>query len=559
MRSKGALERGLLALAVMALATLAGITGIEPADAQGSWYGKRDDFYGKRGNFYGKRDSFQGKRDGFGQSRQVRTAGGAPLLAVVALNEQRVSIYNAEGRMLRSPVSSGQTGYETPAGIYSVVQKKEEHRSNIYEDRNMPFMQRITWTGIALHAGALPGHPASHGCVRLPMAFAQQLFGLTDIGLRVVVVREDIVPAEISHPLLFQPDPLRREATMAPSGGSPVRLASRDHSMAPGSARQLEALRAEAAAKSAEAEAAAKRAAEAKRAAARKASEAAPAVKQLRGAEAGLAKAEAALQAAERAIESAAGAPDKPEALQRAEEAKVKAAAKLTEARAQLEAAKAQAQAKTAEAARAAEEATAAEDARGLAAEAASEASLKTSPVSVFVSRKTQRLYIRKAYQPLFESPVKIRNADKPIGTFVFTALDYPSGGAEARWSVVSMYKAGHEAAQAAPAQPQRRKPEARGGGEGAPADIAGARAALDRITMPPEALERIREIVLPGSSLIVSDEGPSIETGKDTDFVVVMSGEPQGGLKKRQREPRYRDDDYFWGGGGGGFRFWWE
>ena len=89
------------------------------------------------------------------------------------------------------------------------------HASNVYEDGNMPFMQRITWTGIALHAGVLPGHPASHGCVRLPIAFAQQLFGVTDIGLRVIVVRDDILPAAIEHPNLFKQNPARLELALA--------------------------------------------------------------------------------------------------------------------------------------------------------------------------------------------------------------------------------------------------------------------------------------------------------------------------------------------------------
>ena len=88
---------------------------------------------------------------------------GRPLMAIVALGEQRVTIYDADGRILRAPVSTGQTGYETPAGIYSVIQKEAEHYSNLYDDASMPFMQRITWSGIALHAGVLPGHPASHG------------------------------------------------------------------------------------------------------------------------------------------------------------------------------------------------------------------------------------------------------------------------------------------------------------------------------------------------------------------------------------------------------------
>jgi lipoprotein-anchoring transpeptidase ErfK/SrfK len=103
-------------------------------------------------------------------SREVTQSrpAGAPLMAIVALREQRVTIYDADGRILQAPVSTGQTGYETPAGIYSVIQKEAEHYSNLYDDASMPFMQRITWSGIALHAGQLPGHPASHGCIRMP-------------------------------------------------------------------------------------------------------------------------------------------------------------------------------------------------------------------------------------------------------------------------------------------------------------------------------------------------------------------------------------------------------
>src|SRR5262245_25194750 len=112
-------------------------------------------------------------------------------MAIVSLGDQRISIYGADGKLLDAPVSSGSAGYETPAGIFSIVQKKEEHRSNLYDDGEMPFMQRITWTGIALHAGNLPGHPASHGCVRLPMAFARQLFDMTEMGMRGLIGRAD--------------------------------------------------------------------------------------------------------------------------------------------------------------------------------------------------------------------------------------------------------------------------------------------------------------------------------------------------------------------------------
>jgi lipoprotein-anchoring transpeptidase ErfK/SrfK len=112
---------------------------------------------------------------------------GAPVMAIVSLSRQKVTIYDAHGKMLEAPVSTGQSGYETPAGLYSVIERKTRHYSNLYENAPMPFMQRITWSGIALHAGALPGYPASHGCIRLPHGFAGRLFELSRRGMRVVV------------------------------------------------------------------------------------------------------------------------------------------------------------------------------------------------------------------------------------------------------------------------------------------------------------------------------------------------------------------------------------
>src|SRR5689334_6991760 len=119
---------------------------------------------------------------------------GTPVMAVVGLAEQRVTIYDIWGKILHASVSTGQTGYETPVGIYSVLQKEAEHYSNLYDDASMPFMQRITWSGIALHAGPLPGYAASHGCVRMPHDFARRLFDLTKVGMRVIVARHDVVP-----------------------------------------------------------------------------------------------------------------------------------------------------------------------------------------------------------------------------------------------------------------------------------------------------------------------------------------------------------------------------
>src|SRR6186713_2665063 len=112
------------------------------------------------------------------ESVQSRSAG-EPIMAIVSLGSQRITVYDAKGWILRAPVSSGSKGRETPAGIFSVIQKVEEHYSNLYDDAFMPHMQRITWSGIALHGGVLPGRPASHGCVRLPFDFAERLFDTT--------------------------------------------------------------------------------------------------------------------------------------------------------------------------------------------------------------------------------------------------------------------------------------------------------------------------------------------------------------------------------------------
>ena len=132
-------------------------------------------------------------------------AAGEPIMAIVSLRSQRITIYDARGLMAQAPVSSGQKGRETPAGIFSVLQKDADHYSNLYDDAYMPHMQRLTWSGIALHGGPLPGYPASHGCVRMPFDFARNLFDATRLGMRVIVVPADAAPVEIGHPALFQP------------------------------------------------------------------------------------------------------------------------------------------------------------------------------------------------------------------------------------------------------------------------------------------------------------------------------------------------------------------
>src|SRR5262249_18208446 len=137
-------------------------------------------------------------------------AAAATLMAIVAPRGQRITVTAARVEPFRAPVGSGKKGRETPAGIFSVLQKDADHYSNLYDDAWMPHMQRLTWSGIALHGGPLPGYPASHGCVRMPYAFARSLFGSTQLGMRVIVSPHDVSPVTVAHPDLF---PARSEAS----------------------------------------------------------------------------------------------------------------------------------------------------------------------------------------------------------------------------------------------------------------------------------------------------------------------------------------------------------
>jgi lipoprotein-anchoring transpeptidase ErfK/SrfK len=128
-----------------------------------------------------------------------------PIMAIISLHDQQITIYDDKGWILRAPVSSGQKGRETPAGIFSVIQKEAEHYSNMYDDAYMPHMQRLTWSGIALHGGPLPGYAASHGCIRMPYDFAERLFDMTKLGMRVIAAPVNVVPVAIDHPALFEP------------------------------------------------------------------------------------------------------------------------------------------------------------------------------------------------------------------------------------------------------------------------------------------------------------------------------------------------------------------
>jgi L,D-transpeptidase catalytic domain len=439
---------------------------------------------------------------------------GEPVMAIVSLQRQQITIYDSKGWILRAPVSTGQKGRETPAGIFSVLEKEAEHYSNLYDDAFMPHMQRLTWSGIALHGGVLPGHPASHGCIRLPYEFAGRLFDVTKVGMRVIIAPGDAAPVTMAHPVLFPP---------------------------------TSSANAEATAKAAAAEAdeAASKVDQARLAAATATREAARASVTLRVQENQKRKAEAKVAAAERAVASAAS----DDAREEAKDAQTKAAAALADIETQFATAKEQAQAKLDAVAPARQAVVAADADARAAAEKARKLAHELEPVSVFISRKTQHLYLRQAFQPVLEVPITIRDSDRPIGTHIFTAMDRTGDNGGIEWTVVSLQHGQAEHAVAEHTAPTG-SPAGQQNVQLASTDQASPEAALGRIDIPAETIERIAAMISPRSSIIISDEGLSTETGRRTDFVVLLSGEPQGGIATRRRSyggyGRY--GDRYWG-----------
>ncbi len=238
-----------------------------------------------------------------------------PVMAIVSIKSQNVTFYDSDGWILRAPVSTGVKGRETPAGIFAIVQKNEDHRSNLYDDAHMPHMQRLTWNGIAMHGGPLPGYAASHGCVRMPFDFAETLFGKTRLGMRVIISPDDASPEEFSHPALLVPD----AKTVA---DAPARAETLDREVAEAVKSADETKKA---AKAAERDAAKSKATQSK-------------VQALKT------RADLDLKSAEKTLASVTT--DRDEAQARAEERKLKAASRAAEAETRLNAAKADVAAK---------------------------------------------------------------------------------------------------------------------------------------------------------------------------------------------------------------------
>ena len=467
-----------------------------------------------------------------------------PVYIVVSLADQHASIYDSTGLVTRTRVSTGQAGHRTPTGVFSVIGKERWHHSNIYSGAPMPFMQRITWSGVAMHAGVVPGYPASHGCIRLPAGFAPQLFGMTKMGARVIVTPRDVTPVEFTHTLLplpkMQPAPVmpagaQQAAAPADAGVELASMGTQTSTMTTAAVPEVAAAPAETAAllNPIAYAAALKKRAVADKTIADQAAKDALAVAQTAGAEARQAvedmrKAEAAVTAAQAtiaAIDARIAAPvaqpvaATPAATGSTVEAdKAAAQSELARAQSALEEARTRDAVKSPAAFNAVEAWKRAVAAGEAAADLVGEASRRGEQVSVFISKKEGRIFIRQDWKDVWEAPITFRDPDRPIGTHVYTAVEAAPDGASMRWTAMSM-----------PPEAQSAETRSRGAkdkpvqSEAPVATPETAAGALDRIELPEGARERIAELLWTGGSLIVSDNPRSYEmSDNETDFIVL-------------------------------------
>jgi lipoprotein-anchoring transpeptidase ErfK/SrfK len=457
-----------------------------------------------------------------------------PLIIAVSIEQQRMRVYDSNGLFAESPVSTGMKGHSTPMGVFSVIQKNKMHRSNIYSGAPMPYMQRLTWSGIALHAGVLPGYPASHGCIRMPTAFAVKMWSWTRMGARVIITPGAITPANFSHPVLVAqkvvPQPLIADdpKTDAPAikgdkgadagadAGTMNAQASLDLRSTIGHARAQ--------------------------------AHTADATSALPAAGGQVTMSDARPSNAERSAQAPASEPAKAEA-DKGENAKTDDAAVVKAEAPAVEAAKVEEtkaletkalETKAPEVTPAAKSETATttpavapdvkkDPARLPGAEKAvaakPEPPRRPGQIAVFVSRKDSKLYVRENFKPQFSVPVTIAPGDRPLGTHVFTAETDKSDPNLLRWSVVSL-PARHAARADEDQRAARRKIAGGVLTETRPLSQPNSPAeALDRISIPQDAMTRIAELLITGSSIVVSDLGIAQggETGEGTDFIVPL------------------------------------
>lgn len=393
----------------------------------------------------------EAKRDRSERSQSAAQAK-APLTLVVSLEAQRLDVYRGSTLLKQAPVSTGRKGYATPTGIFSILQKRRWHRSNIYSRAPMPFMQRLTWSGIALHAGPLPGYPASHGCIRLPSAFATDLFRLTRLGAHVVVVQGTAAPRPIEHAALFQPRP---PADLASPDQAPSRKAASEvMRLAEAGETGVASSLSDAAAVSSPPESSEPTAFEAY------AERAHDPLRILITRRVGRER----IMDMQGLLKELGHDPGDIDGLMGPDTAR---AIKAFQAQVGLPTTGAQSDELI---------------------EMLYHATGVAEPVN-------GHIYVRQGFKPLFDAPIRLREAEAPLGTHLFTATHFEDGERSVEWLLVT----------------------AQGGSE------ATAEQALGRIDLPSEVRQRVETLLTPGSSLIVSDLGLGLETGaKGTDFIVV-------------------------------------
>ena len=528
----------------------------------------------------------------------------SPVTLLVSLKKQRMWVYDANGLVTSSRVSTGMPGFDTPKGVYSIIEKKVEHSSNIYEGASMPYMQRLLQTGIAMHGGVVPGYPASHGCIRLPFSFAPKLFDMTTMNERIVVQPEVMAPVSIEHDALFTALP--SGTAEEPAGYVQKTNATQEdlnNAMGAGASltepvrtkasvmkeRSAERDRLEAAIEAAKSEVPN---AEAAIPAAMKAAEDARI-------ELKKAKAEAwrLSKAADKAVSVKERAADKLKSLSRQIERKQarmlsteleemrNAQAEIETSIAALAAAadQALADAKAAAAASdaAAKKVTAADKARVDVKKALANAragvveaektlakfdrqdAKRSEVVSVLVSAKTGKISIRQGWEMVAEAPITIKNPEMELGTYLFTATDWKDDTQTAlKWQVTAagpedggdamLENASYETSSKKSRKERDREKERLASLPPPATDANKAAAVLSRIDIPADMRMKIAEVMKPGSTLIISDfDMARSETRPGTDFVVqtpeVIAKITAPPPKKRRDE--FEDDDDYEGG----------
>jgi lipoprotein-anchoring transpeptidase ErfK/SrfK len=458
-----------------------------------------------------------------------------PLIIAISIEKQVLKIYDANGFFAETPISTGMRGHSTPMGVFSVIQKHKYHHSNIYSGAPMPYMQRITWSGVAMHAGVLPGYPASHGCIRMPMHFAVKMWGWTRMGARVVITPGELTPESFSHPLLAtqktaplaaaEPQKNVDIAVTAKSDKAAMAAPAVTPSFSEMSLELKSTLGHDLA----------------KPAASTQTADASSALSQPRS-QTTIIDAPVASNPAMKVADDAGGPSDKagdaPETkIQAAETAPAENSASADQvAKSELSAGDIDKSERTAEQVKAAPASPDVKKDQTRPSDSEKATAPKPEPVvatgpkrsgqiAVFVSKKDGKLYVRQNFAPVFDVPVTIAPSDRPLGTHVFTAQTDKDDANLLRWSVVSMPGVTRDVGRQDDDERASRRRKNTGAIEVKPAPYPdSAAAALDRLIIPADAMARINEALTTGGSIIVSDQGVNAgETGEGTDFIIPL------------------------------------